>query len=76
MEIIYSKHWIIKKKYRKTITDADIEYAIQHSNILKDKRWVDALNAICRVPPSGRILKVVYKIKGKVYKILTAYWLD
>lgn len=67
---------MFKKKYRKTITDADIEYAIQHSNILKDKRWPDALNAICRVPPSGRILKVVYKIKGKVYKILTAYWLD
>ncbi len=76
MKFIYSKHWLRKKNYRKTITEADIEYTILHSNILKDKRWENVFNAIYRVPPSGRILKVVYKIKGKVYKILTAYWLD
>lgn len=76
MQLIYSKHWLKKKQYRKTINEADIEYTILHSNILKDKRGENVLNAICRVPPSGRILKVVYKRKGKVYKILTAYWLD
>lgn len=75
MNFEYSKHWNRKKKYRK-ITNDEIEYAIQHSNILKDKRGENILNAICRIPPSGRILKVVYKKKGKVYKILTAYWLD
>ena len=54
-----------------------IEYALQHSNVLKDKNWPDALNAICRVPPMGRILKVVYKRTGKnKTKIITAFWLD
>jgi hypothetical protein len=76
MQLVYSKHWLKKKKYKRTIIQSDIEYAILNSNILKDKRWEGALNAICRVPPSGRILKVVYKRKGKVYKVLTAYWLD
>ena len=64
-----------KRKYRPEITDDIIEYCIQNSEILKDKRWPDAFNAITRVPPSGRILKAVYK-KGKTIKILTAYWLD
>ena len=64
MEIVYSKHWLKKKNYRKTITEADIEYTILNSNILKDKKWEDVLNAISRIPPSGRILKVVYKRKG------------
>ncbi len=76
MDFIYSNHWLRKKRYRKTITEIDIEYTILNSIILKDKRWEDVFNAICRVPPSGRILKVVYKRKGKTYKILTAYWLD
>ena len=75
MQLIYSEHWLRKKKYRKTITEEIIEYAILHSNILKDKKWEDVFNAVCRIPPSGRILKVVYKRKGKSYKILTAYWL-
>ncbi len=75
MPFIYSKHWMQKRKYRPEITDDIIEYCIQNSEILKDKRWPDAFNAITRVPPSGRILKAVYK-KGKTIKILTAYWLD
>ena len=53
-----------------------IDYCIKNSNKLKDKYWEDAWNAVARVPPSGRILKVVYKTKGKNIKILTAYWLD
>ena len=72
----YSKHWMLKRKYRPDITDDVIEYCIQNSEILKDRRWPDAFNAISRVPPSGRILKVVYKTKGKSIKILTSYWLD
>jgi len=43
---------------------------------LKDRDWSDAFNAITRVPPSGRVLKVVYKDKSKVIKIITAYWID
>ena len=51
--------------------------AIQNSNILKDKNWPDALNAISRIPPMGRMLKVVYKRTGKdTIKIITSFWLD
>lgn len=77
MQFEYSKHWAIKKKFRKDISDSDIEYAIQNSAQLKDKYWEDALNAIARIPPSGRILKVVYKrVKNAKVKIISAYWLD
>jgi len=76
MDFVDSGHWQKKRKYRKDITDDMIEYSIKNSNELRDKYWEDALNAICRIPPSGRILKVVYKkIKGKI-KIITAFWLD
>ena len=76
MKFEYSKHWLKKRKYRKDISEDIIEYCIKNSNKLRDKYWEDAWNAITRVPPSGRILKVVYKSKGKDIKILTAYWLD
>ncbi|MBS3145372.1 hypothetical protein J4414_01050 [Candidatus Woesearchaeota archaeon] len=76
MQFEYSKHWLKKRKYRLNITDDALEYCIQHSSKLKDKYWEDAWNAIARIPPSGRLLKVVYKTKGKTIKILTAYWLD
>lgn len=77
MEIVYSKHWIKKhSKKRKNISKDMIEYAFLNSSELKDRRWKNVLNAISRIPPSGRILKVVYKkSKGKVF-IITAYWLD
>ena len=64
------------KKYRKDITNDLIEYVIENSNELKDKYWKDALNAICRIPPSGRILKVIYKKQQNKIKIITAFWLD
>jgi len=52
-------------------------YAVLNSSILKDKYWEDALNAICRIPPSGRILKVVYKKLSKdIINVITAFWLD
>ena len=77
MEIIYSKHWHEKHpKKKKGITIDVLEFAINNSIIIKDRLWDDAFNAICRIPQSGRILKVVYKkINQKVF-ILTAYWLD
>ena len=76
MKLIYSIHWKRQKKYRPEITDDIIELCINNSEKLQDKKWTNALNAIARVPPSGRILKVVYKEKGKDIKIITAYWLD
>lgn len=76
MSVVDSEHWKRKRKYRKDITDDSIEYAIKNSNELKDKHWEDALNAICRIPPSGRILKVVYKKEKSKLKIITAFWLD
>ena len=76
MGVIDSEHWKKKRKYRKDITDDSIEYAIKNSNELKDKYWEDALNAICRIPPSGRILKVVYRKEKSKIKIITAFWLD
>ena len=76
MDLVESEHWKKKKKYRKDITNDLIEYAIRNSNELKDKYWDDALNAICRIPPSGRILKVVYKKENNQLKIITAFWLD
>jgi len=76
MSIIDSEHWKKKRKYRKDITDDFVEYAIKNSNELKDKYWEDALNAICRIPPSGRILKVIYRKEKSKIKIITAFWLD
>ena len=76
MSFIYSKHWKYKRKYRPEITDDLIESCIQNSEQLKDKKWSGVFNAISKVPSSGRILKVVYRIKGKDLKILTAYWLN
>ena len=72
----HSSHWKRKRKYRSDISDYMIEYCIQNSNVLKDKDDLTAFNAISRIPPSGRILKVVYKRKGKDLKIITSYWLD
>ena len=71
------KHWKIQRKFRPDITDEAILYAIKHSDELRDGYWPDALNAMSRVPPSGRILKVVYKrISSVKIKIITAFWLD
>lgn len=76
MKIVYSKHWERKRGKRKNIMHSQIEYALQNSNVLKDKHWEDALNAIYRVPPQGRILKVVYKREKGNYKIITAFYLN
>ncbi len=76
MQFYYSYHWFKKRKYRQDIKEYMIEYTIINSGRLKDKYWEDAFNAISKIPPSGRTLKVVYKIKGKSIKIITAYWLE
>jgi len=77
MRIEYSKHWLKKhNKKRKDITEDMIEYALNNSRILNDKYWKDALNAISRIPPSGRILKVIYKKTENKIFVITAYWLD
>lgn len=76
----YSKHWIKQKRFRLEITDDVIEFCIINSDKLRDKKWENAYNAISRIPPSGRILKVVYKEifkeKSKNIKIITAFWID
>ena len=77
MNIEYSKHWIKKQQNkRKDITNDMIEFAIENSEILKDKYWKNTLNAISMIPHSGRTLKVVYKRKNQKVFIITAYWLD
>ena len=66
-----------KRIIRSDITDDIIEYAIENSAEMMDKYWVDALNAIARMPPNGRLLKVVYKrLNANKIKIITAFWLD
>ena len=77
MEITYSKHWLKKHlKKKKDISNESIEYSIKNSREMKDRIWEDAFNAISRIPPSGRILKVVYKKSNTKIFIITAYWLD
>ena len=77
MEIIHSEHWKRKRKHRTDISDMLIEYVVSNSQPSRDRYWKNALNAICRVPPSGRILKVVFRKLGKnKIKLITAYWLD
>ncbi|MAG01799.1 hypothetical protein CMI42_00530 [Candidatus Pacearchaeota archaeon] len=80
MKIIYTFHWRRQKRFRLEITDDLIEMCIINSDKLKDRKWDDAYNAISRIPPSGRILKVVYRERfdgeSKTIKIITACWLD
>lgn len=76
MKFEHSIHWQRQKKYRPDITDDLIELCIIGSEKVKDRDWPDAWNAIAQIPPSGRMLKVVYKEKGKTIKIITSYWLD
>jgi len=77
VELILSEHWRRKRKYRPDITEAVIEYALNHGKPGKDKRWIGVNNLVVSVPPSGRTLKVVYRVVGRgTFKIITAYWLD
>jgi hypothetical protein len=43
----------------------------------RDETWEGVLDSTLRIPPSGRTLRVVYKIIGpKRYMIITAFWID
>lgn len=76
--IIHSDHWK-GERFEKSeeITDDIIEYVIMNSKIFPDRIWENVLNALYRVPSSGRLLKVVYKrlSKDKIV-IITAMWMD
>ena len=77
MKFEYSFHWKKQKEYRLEITDDLLELCITNSQKMKDKKWKNANNAISRIPPSGRTLKVVYRDIGKnIKRIITAYWLE
>ncbi len=76
MPFKYSDYWNRKRKYRPDITDDIIEYAVKNSNEMKDRTYEERRNAISRIPPSGRLLKVVYQHQEGKIKIITAYWLD
>ena len=77
MEISYSKHWHREHaRKRRDITHDMIEFALHNSREMRDEYWKDAFNTISRIPPSGRILKVVYKKSNTKIFIITAYWLD
>ena len=77
MLLVFSEHWKIKRKYRRTISDKLLEIAISKGKVESDKSWKDVKNAIIQAPDSGRTLKVIYKRLGpETYKIITAYWLD
>jgi len=75
VKIIASRHWEKQRIDRPDITDDLIELAIMNAKPGRDRRWPNALNAIARVPPSGRLLKVIYKRRGSDAFIITAYWL-
>ena len=68
MIIESSNYWLKKRKKRPDITDQIIEYCIINSNKLKDRTWEEVWNAISRIPPSGRLLKVVIQRKREKYK--------
>lgn len=81
LKILYENYrfqlLVEKEEKRPDISDYMIEYCIQNSNKLNDRTWPELFNAITRIPPSGRLLKVVYREKEKDIKIIiTAYWLD
>ena len=76
MKIDHSFHWKKQRRFRPEITDDFIEQCIQRSEKMKDRKWENSFNAIARIPPSGRILKVAYREKSKTINIITAYWLD
>jgi hypothetical protein len=66
MQIESSDYWKKKRHTRPDIKDDMIEYCITNSTKLKDRTWEDVWNSISRIPPSGRLLKVVHREKGKI----------
>ncbi|MEW6295092.1 MAG: hypothetical protein AB1467_02210 [Candidatus Diapherotrites archaeon] len=78
MLIVESNHWKFKKQFRKDIENYMIEYAIMKcGEFSRDSVHENALNAISRIPETGKTLKVVFRWIGKdKIKLITAYYLD
>lgn len=77
MRLRYSRHWQKKRGFRSGLSDDMITFAIENSQQVSDRDHEGLLNAICRIPPMGRKLKVVYKPAGKGEVLLiTAYWME
>jgi len=77
MSLESSSHWRKKRRHRPDISDDMILLVIVRGRKTKDAQWLGVMNSVGRAPPSGRTLKVVYRILGrKRYRIITAYWLD
>ncbi|MBU0662530.1 MAG: hypothetical protein ABH854_00440 [Candidatus Diapherotrites archaeon] len=78
MEIIESHHWKLKRPFRKDIENYMLSYAVSNcKNPQTDKHHKNALDAVCRIPQTGKILKVVFRRLGKdSIKLITAYYLD
>ena len=67
----------MKRKYYPSITDRDIVLTILHGRTERDPRREGVLNSTMRIQPSGRRLRVAYRIMGpKRYMVITAFWID
>jgi hypothetical protein len=76
MSLEASAHWKWRRRYRPDITDREIVLAITRGVTERDSRPQGVLRATMRIPPSGRTLRVVYRITGpRRYMIITAFWL-
>lgn len=77
MQIIESKHWQRKKRFRRNIEPYMIESVISGGPVQRDKIHDGALNAIGFVPQTGKTLKVVFRrITKEKVKLITASYLD
>ena len=77
MKIRYSEHWARKRGLRRELSDDVLTFAIENSQPLSDRDHEGLLNAICRIPPVGRKIKVVYRRTGKgEVHLITAYWME
>jgi hypothetical protein len=67
----------VKRRHYPSITDREIVFAILHGARRRDARREGVLSSTVQVPPSGRRLRVVYRVLcPKKYMVITAFWLD
>ena len=77
MEVVESKHWRNKKRFRKNIEPYMIKAVIRNGLLLRDRLHLNVLNAMAVVPQTGKTLKVVFRKIGRdKVKLITAYYLD
>ena len=73
----FSEHWKRKRMHRRDIDDSLLSLVLTRGRRARDDRWRGVFNSSLRVPPSGRTLKVVFRVTGRrTYRVITAYWLD